>query len=225
MTGVQTCALPISYKKKAIETGILQSTGKLIVTTDADCRFGPNWLRNLVRCQEQHGAQFIAAPVRMSGKQSFLTIFQTVDFMALQGITGAAVQRRFHAMCNGANLLYTRSAFEAVKGFEGIDNIPSGDDMLLMHKICRRYPDKVFFLKDPAVIVTTAPEKSWKAFFQQRIRWASKAVHYQDKRIVGVLLGLYLLNACFLLLFCSLFWHPLGGFFFFLFLQIGRAHV
>ena len=67
-------------------------------------------------------------------------------------------------------------------------------------------------------IVVTEPMQTWSMFLQQRIRWASKAVHYQDKRIVGVLLGLYLLNACFLLLFCSLFWHPLGGFFFFLFL-------
>ncbi|MFM2145459.1 MAG: hypothetical protein RL732_295 [Bacteroidota bacterium] len=207
-----------AFKKKAIETGIRQSTGQLIITTDADCRFGTQWLRHLVRYQEQQGAQFIAAPVKMSGKQSLLSIFQSVDFMALQGITGAAVQRKFHAMCNGANLLYTRSAFEMVNGFEGIDNIPSGDDMLLMHKICKRFPDQVFFLKDPEVIVTTSTEQSWKAFFQQRIRWASKAVHYEDKHIFGVLLGIYLLNACFLLLFCSLFWHPLGGFFFFLFL-------
>lgn len=207
-----------AYKKKAIESGIRHSVGQLIVTTDADCRFGPQWLRNLVRYQEKQDAQFIAAPVKMTGKRSLLAIFQSLDFMALQGITGAAVQRRFHAMCNGANLLYTRSSFDAVQGFEGIDNIPSGDDMLLMHKICQRFPEEVFFLKDPEVIVTTSTEQSWKAFFQQRIRWASKAVHFEDKRIFGVLLGIYLLNACLLLLFCSLFWHPLGGFFFFLFL-------
>ncbi|WP_315818835.1 hypothetical protein [Paraflavitalea speifideaquila] len=58
-----------------------------------------------------------------------------------------------------------KKAFEEVNGFEGIDNIPSGDDMLLMHKIYRKYPDKVFYLKSKEAIVSTGPAASWKAFF------------------------------------------------------------
>ncbi|MFX8685037.1 hypothetical protein ABTM63_19820, partial [Acinetobacter baumannii] len=41
----------------------------------------------------------------------------------------------------------------------------------------------------------TAPVNSWRAFFQQRIRWASKADSYADKTIFYVLLIVYLLNA------------------------------
>jgi len=44
-------------------------------------------------------------------------------------------------MCNGANLAYSKKAFEEAGGFTGIDNIASGDDMLLMHKIYKRYPE------------------------------------------------------------------------------------
>ncbi len=33
-------------------------------------------------------------------------------------------------MCNGANLAYEKSAFYEVGGFNNIDNIASGDDML-----------------------------------------------------------------------------------------------
>ena len=36
-----------SYKTKAIETGILHATGDLIITTDADCLPGKNWLLTL----------------------------------------------------------------------------------------------------------------------------------------------------------------------------------
>ncbi len=60
-------------------------------------------------------------------------------------------------MCNGANLAYTKKVFEEVDGFKGIDNIASGDDMLLMHKIYKQHPEKVFFLKSKEVIVQTAP--------------------------------------------------------------------
>jgi cellulose synthase/poly-beta-1,6-N-acetylglucosamine synthase-like glycosyltransferase len=103
-------------------------------------------------------------------------------------------------MCNGANLAYTKSAFIEVNGFERIEEIPSGDDMLLMHKIYVRYPDKVLYMKNADAIVTTVPESTWKNFLHQRIRWASKAVHYKDKRIIYVLALTYLVNLCYLVL-------------------------
>jgi cellulose synthase/poly-beta-1,6-N-acetylglucosamine synthase-like glycosyltransferase len=193
-----------SYKKKAIEIAIQQSTGELIVTTDADCVVSGEWLQNIAAFYEQFQSAFIVMPVRIrlaanSIKQNspcgeFLRIFQTLDFMTLQGITGASVHKKVHSMCNGANLSYTKKAFEEAGGFAGIDSIASGDDMLLMHKIYKHYPDKVMFLKSKDVIVQTAPVKSIKDFFNQRIRWASKAGKYEDKRIFAVLLIVYLFN-------------------------------
>ena len=103
-------------------------------------------------------------------------------------------------MCNGANLAYTKKAFEEVGGFSGIDNIASGDDMLLMHKIYKRWPDKVLFLRSKEAIVQTAPVNSIKDFFNQRIRWASKADKYDDKRIFAVLLLVYIVNLLLLVL-------------------------
>jgi cellulose synthase/poly-beta-1,6-N-acetylglucosamine synthase-like glycosyltransferase len=199
----------LAHKKWAIETGIGCASGELIVTTDADCLFHPDWLLTMAAFYEQKNAKFIAAPVRIEGAspRSLLSIFQTLDFITLQGITGAAVSRKFHSMCNGANLAYARTAFYEVEGFKGIDSLPSGDDMLLMHKIYRKYPDGVFFLKSPKAIVTTQPETRWKGFFHQRIRWASKADHYDDRRIFWVLLLVYIVNALFAVLPIAAFWN------------------
>lgn len=110
-------------------------------------------------------------------------------------------------MCNGANLAYEKSAFYEVGGFNNIDNIASGDDMLLMHKIFKQYPSKVFYLKNRLAIVTTEPAHNWQQFFHQRIRWASKADSYDDKRIFWVLLLVYLLNVCFLAGAVASFWN------------------
>lgn len=189
-----------AYKKRAIEIGISSATGELIVTTDADCIVPPNWLQTIAAFYKANDAAFIAMPVVYNSNKNFLEIFQSLDFMTLQGITGASVYKRIHSMCNGANLAYTKQAFEEVNGFKGIDNIASGDDMLLMHKIYKRYPDKVFFLKSTEVIVQTAPMQTLKDFFNQRIRWASKADKYDDKRIFGVLLLVYLFNALLVLM-------------------------
>ncbi|GGB10082.1 glycosyltransferase [Puia dinghuensis] len=207
-----------AHKKFAIETGVARATGELIVATDADCLFDPDWLSTLAAFYEEKGAMFIAAPVRIGGmsvwgrQSSLLSVFQTLDFITLQGITGAAVHSRIHSMCNGANLAYAKAAFLEVGGFKGIDSIPSGDDMLLMHKIFLRWPQQVFFLKNSRAIVSTRPESTWKAFFHQRIRWASKADSYDDKRIFWVLLLVYLVNALFLILAIAACWNSWWGF-------------
>jgi len=197
-----------AYKKFAIETGVGAATGELIVTSDADCFFDPQWLSTLAAFYKGTGAKFIAAPVRIGGKAlSLLGIFQTLDFITLQGITGAAVHSKFHSMCNGANLAYERDAFYEAGGFKGIDHIPSGDDMFLMHKIYLLHPGRVFFLKNRHAIVTTHPETRWKGFINQRVRWASKADTYDDSRIFWVLLLVYLVNVLFLALLVGAFFN------------------
>lgn len=196
-----------SYKKKAIETGIAAATGKLIVTTDADCLPTKDWLEIIAAFKEKTKAVFIAAPVVINCNSSVLQIFQTMDFMVLQGITGSVVHKKKLSMCNGANLAYERKAFYEVNGFAGIDSIASGDDMLLMHKITKQYPDQVHYLKSTNAIVSTKPMKAWKEFFHQRIRWSGKAAKYDDKRIFPVLLLVYLFNLCFLALFITGFWN------------------
>lgn len=189
-----------SYKKKAIETGIANGTGELIITTDADCYAEPAWLETIAVFYELHHPSLIVMPVAINCSSRPIEIFQSLDFMTLQGITGASVYKKIHSMCNGANLAYTRKAFEAVEGFKDIDRIASGDDMLLMHKIALAFPEGISFLKSPGVIVQTQPVHSVSAFLNQRIRWASKADKYDDKRIFWVLVLVYIFNVMMLLL-------------------------
>ncbi|MEO8174945.1 MAG: glycosyltransferase, partial [Sediminibacterium sp.] len=164
-----------AYKKKAIEIAIAQSTGTWIATTDADCIIGNNWLRLYDAYIQEKQPVFVAAPVMFTNDHSFLSVFQLLDFLSLQGITAAAVSAGYHTMCNGANIVYRKDIFYEVGQFKGIDELASGDDMLLMHKIKQKYPAGVGYLFCAESIVTTAPMPDWKSFFNQRIRWASKA--------------------------------------------------
>jgi cellulose synthase/poly-beta-1,6-N-acetylglucosamine synthase-like glycosyltransferase len=194
------------HKKRAIETGIAMSHNNIIVTTDADCKHPQTWLKTIASFYEEKRSAFIAAPVVLQNDSSVLQIFQALDFLVLQGITGASVHKKIHSMCNGANLVYEKKAFDDVEGFSGIDSIASGDDMLLMHKISNKYPDRIRYLKSKQAIVTSLPMQTWKDFFDQRIRWSSKARFYDDKRIFWVLLLVYLFNLSFLVLLVAGFW-------------------
>lgn len=196
-----------SYKKKAIEFAIQKATGKFIATTDADCILPVNWLQSFDTYIQKHKAVFIAGPVRFQDSGSFVSKFQCLDFMSLQGITAAAVGAGFHSMCNGANLAYSKKVFIEVGGFKGIDNIASGDDMMLMHKIYKLNKKGIGFLYSKDAVALTKPMPTWKDFFNQRIRWASKADKFDDKRIITVLALVYLLNVSFIAVPIIAFWY------------------
>ena len=178
------------------------------MTTDADCIVHENWLKTIAAFKEETNAIFIAAPVVMQNKLNALQVFQTLDFLVLQGITAASVQKKFHNMCNGANLSYERKAFVEVNGFAGIDHIASGDDMLLMQKISQRFPGKTHYLLSKEAIVTTHAANTWQEFFSQRIRWASKATNYNDIKIFSALFVVYFFNCALLAMFIAGFWMP-----------------
>ena len=208
-----------AYKKKAIETAIQQSNGELIITTDADCRMCNYWLLSIVSYYETYRHQLIASPVLFTTDNSWFQTFQSIDFTAMQGITAALSATHSGTMCNGANLAYTRKAFNAVDGFKGIDDIASGDDMLLMYKIEKHYPQKTSYLKCKDSIVYTSPMPTMRTFLQQRTRWASKANKFEDKRFTTVLAIVYLFNLLFpVMLIASFFDYTFIGPFIFLWL-------
>ena len=189
-----------SYKKKAIEKAVMHAKGNWIVTTDADCIAPPNWLLLFHQYIEQQKPVFIAAPVMFIKETGILNQFQLLDFLALQGITAAAVGAGKHSMSNGANLAFEKSAFIAVGGYQGVDHIASGDDMFLMHKMKMTLSNRIGYLFHPDAIVLTKAMHDWKSFLMQRIRWSSKARFYDDRSIFWVLLLVYLFNFSFLVL-------------------------
>lgn len=183
-----------SGKKAAIARGIALASHELIITTDADCVHRPGWINTMVGCKEKNNAVFVAGPVMFSKEKNLFDMFQSLDFISLQGITAVAVNNKLLNMSNGANLLYTKEAFYAVNGFDSIDHIPSGDDMLLMEKIANAFPDKIAYCYSTEATVKTNPETSITGFIQQRIRWASKSTVYKGFRIKAILLLVYLIN-------------------------------
>jgi cellulose synthase/poly-beta-1,6-N-acetylglucosamine synthase-like glycosyltransferase len=198
-----------SYKKLAISTAIQQSRGEYIVTTDADCIVSPDWLMQFEKCIRGRKAVLIAAPVSVQDHPSLLNKFESLDFMMLQAITAAAVQSGVHSMANGANLCYRKSVFEEVEGFKQIDNIASGDDMLLLQKIAASYPSQIVYCHSKEAMVTTAGAPSLRAFINQRIRWASKGKYYENAVFKIILLFVYLLNLSLLIFFIAGFWNSL----------------
>jgi len=204
------------FKKRAITEAVAVATGKLIVTTDADCRMGKEWLGSIAAYYETHQPKMILAPVTFTEEKSVFEKLQTLEFIGYIGVSAAAVAMKNPLMCNGANLAYEREAFNAVGGYVHNDNLASGDDVFLMLKIKKMFPGGIHFLKAKEAIVKTFAQKSLNDFFQQRKRWLSKRPGYKDFSVIGTALLVYAFNF-FVLLGFVLSFFTAGKFFLVLF--------
>lgn len=185
-----------SYKKKAISEAIKVSNAELIISTDGDCRMGPNWLKSIVTLYESGDYKMISSPVSYFEEQNIFEEMQSLEFLFLIGLGASGIGNGNPTTCNGANLAYRRDVFHELKGFQGIDHLASGDDELFMHKVASAYPNGIGFCKSRDAIVYTHAKANLGEFIQQRKRWASKSTSYKNKGIVilGVLIWLFNLS-------------------------------
>lgn len=195
-----------SPKKDAIQTAIKKAKFEWIITTDADCVIPENWLHIFDAYIQNKCPKMLVAPVTYFQTNTFLGQFQVLDFLSLQGSTigGFGIKKPF--LCNGANLCYTKSAFEKVNAFLGNDSIASGDDIFILEKMMQTYPTEVYYLKSEECIVKTNPLKTVTELLQQRIRWASKTSAYQNSfgKIIGLVVFTTNLYLIFLLIMAFL---------------------
>jgi cellulose synthase/poly-beta-1,6-N-acetylglucosamine synthase-like glycosyltransferase len=166
-------------KKKAIETGINEASGNLIITTDADCSPGKNWIRTIASFYEKEKPDMIICPVRLTAGKGFFNRFQELEFLSLQGITAGAACRKNPVMCNGANLAFTREAYLKYK-HELHHEIASGDDIFLLHALKRDRKSRILWLESTEATVIAESSHSIFSFLRQRGRWIAKSTSYND---------------------------------------------
>lgn len=191
---IQLGAKSLSGKKNALREAIQSTSAELIVTTDGDCVMGKDWLRSIASFYLQTGAKMIAGPVIFRNEDTVFKKMQSLEMMALMASTCGSLHLNRGILCNGANFAYTKKVFAEVNGFAGIDQTASGDDILLMYKVLKKYKNGVQFLKNEEAAVYTHAKENVKEFIEQRKRWASKGFKALNSYARAVSLLVYLFN-------------------------------
>jgi cellulose synthase/poly-beta-1,6-N-acetylglucosamine synthase-like glycosyltransferase len=204
-----------SPKKDAISIAIKKSKFEWVLTTDADCTVPIYWLQLYNQTIHTKKPNLISGPVKFKNNHHFLHHFQNLNFISLQGSTIGSFGIHKPIMCNGANLCYKKTAFKKVNGFIGNSDIASGDDLFLLEKINKRFPNSCYYLKASKAIVNTNSENSWKLFIHQQIRWASKATAYKSvfSKFIGLLvftMNFLVITLLFSLVVTSYYWQYLA---------------
>jgi cellulose synthase/poly-beta-1,6-N-acetylglucosamine synthase-like glycosyltransferase len=163
-----------SPKKAALTAGISMASGDIIALTDGDCRLDKYWLQSMADPFRARAINFVSGPVAVEVENKLLSRLQSLEFCSLVGSGAAMLQLGYPLMCNGANIAFRKAAFVQVNGYGGVENTGTGDDVYLMQKIFKLYPESLLFNKSPEATVKTRPADSLKSFINQRTRWASK---------------------------------------------------
>jgi cellulose synthase/poly-beta-1,6-N-acetylglucosamine synthase-like glycosyltransferase len=175
-------------KPKAIAVGVQHARGTLIATTDGDCFVSETWLQSMA---DSFGPEivFVAGPVFEKSDSTVLNKLESLEFFSLIVSSAGLIGAGNPIICNGANLMYRKSAFRAVNGFG--ESKTFCDDETLMQRIVLRNVGKVRFCAHTAALVETHSDNDFKSFWHQRVRWAAKKGHYENPKILVQLVLLY----------------------------------
>ncbi|NND87799.1 MAG: glycosyl transferase, partial [Flavobacteriaceae bacterium] len=171
------------------------------------CRVPSEWLARIDDLIQNKRPYFIAGAVVFEKKSSLLYHFQHYDGLTLQFTAMGSFGQQRPLVCNGANVAFRRDAFYKVKGYEGNLHIASGDDVFLLEKFQKSFPEKINYLNHSNAVIITQPVNSWKKVISQRIRWASKSS--QQKSATMKLLGIivFTTNVMLIVLWVILFFN------------------
>jgi cellulose synthase/poly-beta-1,6-N-acetylglucosamine synthase-like glycosyltransferase len=196
----------ISPKKNALSRGIETAQGEIIVTTDADCRPGPDWLSTLVSAfRKDTGMVLGYAPYRSDGPyRSLFHRLLALEYFSMGAVAAVSANSGHPSTCNGANLAFRKRSFLASGGYGDSATRLSGDDDLLMHRIHRLSGDRVVFCTSKAAAVFNNPPAGLGEFVRQRIRFSSKHLDYPPA-VVAALSGVYLFYCWMLILLIGSF--------------------
>ena len=184
-----------SRKTQALEYGISNALGTIVLTTDADCVVSPRWAETMVAAFDDDTAM-VVGPVSEDAGRSLLSRISQVEFLGIVTTAGGLIGTGHPIICNGANLAFRVSAFKAAGGYGHRNNFI--DDEVLMQRIAYRKIGRVQFCHAREAVVATKPVETLFEFWHQRIRWAAKRGSSESARVTVTLLLIYVSFLAFL---------------------------
>lgn len=183
----------LTGKKQALIKGASSSSSEVLLFTDADCKVGNNWIKSFMQLYQQKKPDLIIGLVDYSYSHSMVQHFARLEHIALTISGAGSASLGYPTLCNGANLSVKRSLYNDLAEQLKV-NIPSGDDMFILHAIKKQKESSVAALYSHPSLVKTPPPSSFRQFMNQRARWTSKSTRYSDHDTLILALTVLLTN-------------------------------
>ena len=180
----------VNGKKYALTLGIKAAKYDWVLLTDADCLPQSNgWISQMSRAFTTSNSFVLGYSPYLKERgllNSFIrfeTIITAIQFFSFSNLG-------IPYMAIGRNLAYRKKAFLDNKGFNNHLHITGGDDDLFVNQHANGSNTQTVLNVNS--IVNSKPKKTWKAFFQQKIRHLAVGKRYKSS--TRILLAPFLLS-------------------------------
>jgi cellulose synthase/poly-beta-1,6-N-acetylglucosamine synthase-like glycosyltransferase len=167
-------------KTNALDQGIENARGDIILITDADCTVPPTWVEwTSKRYSESIG---IVGGLTLQKASNWFEGMQSLDWAFILGLAATTMSLRIPLSTIGNNLSFRKSAYKDVGGYRTIPFSVTEDFMLFQAIVQTKKWDYICPV-DPKVLVTSQPCPTWKDLFRQKQRWGKGGL---DMRLSGL---------------------------------------
>lgn len=156
-------------KGYVLNDGVRICKGEVIAVFDADARIESDFLKKIIPYLDDDDVAGVQARVRMyNAHRNLLTMMQEVEFSIFGNVILRARDIMGKSGFLGGNGQLTRKKF--VEDIEGWDGFAVTEDLNMSIKLILG-GNKIRYCPEAVVWQEAVPE--WKAFFRQRVRWAT----------------------------------------------------
>lgn len=160
-------------KQRPLNLGICQSTGEIVLVTDADIAVRPGWIKgHLSAYHDRIGIVGGTTRVDVSSGRIFDRI-QCCDLITKHAFAMGCAGLGFPLTIMGNNFSFRRDTYNQVGGFMGM-GYSIVEDMALMNAIVKRTKYTLGWITEKHGVVVSTPETDLNAFVEQRRRWVNE---------------------------------------------------
>ncbi|UCS93533.1 glycosyltransferase [Echinicola marina] len=177
----------INGKANALAQLIKMAKGELLLLTDADCKVGKYWAKEMVNAYQPRFGMVVGL-TQVTGGNVFEKL-QGLEWWQILGMIKVTSDLGLLLTAVGNNMLVSREAYEKVGGFEGL-NFSVTEDFALGEAIKAKGYKPVHQFS-AASLIETKGEKDLSSLLLQRKRWMRGArtlpLHWQLLLLVQVM--------------------------------------
>ncbi|MBN1291467.1 MAG: glycosyltransferase [Candidatus Latescibacteria bacterium] len=191
-------------KQRPLNQGIRESSGEIILITDADCAVKPGWVKGHVAayCDKKVG---IAGGITVipGTYGSIFARLQASELVTKLAVVMGSAGLGFPVTFMGNNISFRRDAYDATGGFSKIKP-HIVEDMALMNAVIKQTNYHLGWAGSTEGVVETQPEESLSSLVNQRLRWITELGDFA--RIGKIFMGIEICMACVCILSLVLSW-------------------
>lgn len=156
-------------KANAIDTGIENSKGDIILSSDADCKISPEWIKETVSYYDDKTGM-VCGFTNIESDRSLFQKVQAIDWIYLLSLASGSSGLNQTLSCIGNNLSFRKSVYNEVGGYSGID-FSVTEDFALMRAIDKLKKYQIKYPVNLKSVVWTEACHDFKILYKQKKRW------------------------------------------------------